>query len=67
MVKAEKIDHICIAVRDLAQARRNYEELLGFEPAAQYVAESEKIRVVRYYLGEVALELMEPTTPDCEV
>jgi methylmalonyl-CoA/ethylmalonyl-CoA epimerase len=31
------------------------------------VAESEKIRVARYYIGEVAFELMESTSPDGEV
>ncbi len=60
-MKATAIDHISIAVRDLDAARKAYEETLGLEPAFEYVAESEKIRVVRYYLGEVALELMEDT------
>jgi methylmalonyl-CoA/ethylmalonyl-CoA epimerase len=66
-VKAEKIDHICIAVKNLDQARRTYEDTFGLVPAHEYVAESENIRVVRYYLGEVALELMESTTPDGDV
>jgi methylmalonyl-CoA/ethylmalonyl-CoA epimerase len=67
MVKATIIDHICIAVKDLAKARKIYEERLGLELAYQYVAESEKIHVARYYVGEVALELMEATGPDSEV
>ncbi len=58
-MKAEAIDHICIAVKDLKAAARVYEETLGLEPAAEYVSQREKIRVLRYYLGEVALELME--------
>jgi methylmalonyl-CoA/ethylmalonyl-CoA epimerase len=66
-LKAEKIDHICIAVKDLDQARRIYEETLGLELALEYVAESENIHVARYYLGEVALELMESTSPDGDV
>jgi len=66
-LKADKIDHICIAVKNLDQARRIYEETLGFELALEYVAESENIRVARYYLGEVALELMESTSPDGDV
>lgn len=60
-MKAKAIDHICIAVKDLDLARKTYEETLGLEPTVEYVAESEKIKVVRYYLGEVALELMEDT------
>jgi methylmalonyl-CoA/ethylmalonyl-CoA epimerase len=31
------------------------------------VAPSEKIKVARYYIGEVAVELMESTAPDGEV
>ncbi len=62
-----RIDHICLAVRNLAAARRIYEDVLGLELDCEYVAESEKIKVARYYIGEVALELMESTTPDGEV
>lgn len=66
-MKATAIDHICIAVRDLDKARVNYEQVLGLKPDGEYEAPLESIRVVRYYLGEVALELMEPTNDDCEV
>jgi len=74
-MKLRGIDHICIAVKDLEKARRVYEEDLGLELHCTYVAESEKIRVARYYIGDpsagsgqaVALELMEPTAPDSEV
>ncbi len=67
MTQASAIDHICIAVKDLAQARKVYEERLGLELSLEYAAESEKIKVARYYLGEVALELMESTGPDGDV
>lgn len=66
-MKAQAIDHICIAVKDLAQARQTYEETLGLKLAQEYEAESEKIRVARYYLGEVALELMEDLDGSGEV
>lgn len=66
-MEAEKIDHICIAVKDLDKAQKVYEETLGLKLRIKYVAESEKIRVARYYIGEVALELMESTDPDSEV
>ena len=67
MVKATAIDHICIAVKDLARARQDWESRLGLEPCLEYVMESEKIRVARYYLGAVALELMEGLDPDSDV
>ncbi len=66
-MEAEAIDHICIAVKNLEEAQNAYEGTLGLKLAVKYVAESEKIRVARYYLGDVALELMEATDKDSEV
>jgi len=63
-MKVEKIDHICFAVKDLDQAVKAYEETLGLTPDLTYVEESEKIKVARYNLGGVAVELMESTSPD---
>ena len=62
-----QIDHICFAVRDLREAKKVYGENLGVVPAVEYEAESEHIRVARYYIGEVAVELIEATSPDGEV
>lgn len=63
-----KIDHICIAVKNLAEARKTWEPFLGKSgPDDAYVDEAEKIRVARYWVGEVGFELMESTTPDGEV
>ena len=66
-MKLKAIDHLCFAVRDLGQARKTYEEDLGLELHGLYVSRGEKIRVARYYIGDVALELIEPTAPDSEV
>jgi len=66
-MKATGIDHLCFAVKDLDAAMKTYEETLGLVPDGVYVAPTEKIRVARYYLGPVALELMEPTEPDSDV
>ena len=67
-MKVNKIDHICVAVRNLEQARKVWEPVLGKSaPDDAYVDEPEKIRVARYWLGEVGFELMESTTPDGEV
>jgi len=63
-----KVDHICIAVKDLEAAKKVWEPMLGKSgPDDAYVDEPEKIRVARYWIGEVGLELMESTTPDGEV
>jgi len=67
-MKANKLDHICIAVRDLENARRIWEPLLGKTAHDDaYVDELEKIRVARYWLGGVGFELMESTTPEGDV
>ncbi len=66
-MKLRAIDHLCIAVKDLEKARRAYEEDLGLELHSLYEAESEKIKVARYYLGDVALELIQATSSDSEV
>ena len=67
-MKINKIDHICIAVKNLDEARKKWEPILGKpEPDDPYVDEGEKIRVARYWLGEVGFELMESTSPDGEV
>jgi methylmalonyl-CoA/ethylmalonyl-CoA epimerase len=66
-MKIEKIDHICFAVKDLEDTKRVYREDFGLMPAFEYIAESEKIKVARYYIGEVAVEFMESTSPEGEV
>ena len=67
-MQVNKIDHICIAVRDLDKAREVWEPVLGKEgPDDEYVDEAEKIKVARYWIGEVGFELMESTADDGEV
>jgi len=67
-MKINRIDHICIAVRNLTEARKTWEPVLGkSRPDDEYVDESEKIKVARYRVGEVGFELMESTTPDGDV
>ena len=66
-MKLEKIDHICFAVKDLEETKKVYKEDFGLTPTHEYVAESEKIKVARYYIGDVAVECMESTAPDGEV
>lgn len=66
-MKIERIDHICFAVKDLEETKRTYREDFGLIPDCEYVAESEKIKVARYYIGEVGVEFMESTSSDGEV
>lgn len=67
-MKVNKVDHICIAVKNLEGARKVWEPVLGkSRPDDEYIDESEKIKVARYWVGEVGFELMESTTPDGDV
>ncbi|MCZ7663869.1 MAG: VOC family protein [Thermoleophilia bacterium] len=67
-MKINKIDHICIAVKDLDEARKVWEPILGkAQPDDPYVDPESKIRVARYWLGDVGFELMESTSPDGDV
>jgi methylmalonyl-CoA/ethylmalonyl-CoA epimerase len=67
-MKTNRLDHLSIAVRDLDAARKIWEPVLGkTEPDDSYVDESEKIRVARYWIGEIGFELMESTSPDGDV
>jgi len=67
-MEINKIDHICIAVKDLEAAKKVWEPVLGKTgPDDAYVDELEKINVARYMVGEVGFELMESTTPDGDV
>ncbi|MFC2014286.1 VOC family protein, partial [Chloroflexota bacterium] len=49
-MKTNLIDHISIAVRDLDQARKVYENLLGLELDSILVVPKEKIKIARYYV-----------------
>ncbi|OPY69281.1 MAG: Glyoxalase/Bleomycin resistance protein/Dioxygenase superfamily protein [Syntrophorhabdaceae bacterium PtaU1.Bin034] len=66
-MKIQKIDHICFAVKDLERTKQIYRDSFQLVPEVEYIAESEYIKVARYYIGEVAVEFMESTSPKGEV
>src|SRR5256885_6969895 len=57
------IDHLGIAVKSLAEARKFYEKL-GLQVVAEEVVEHEKVKVAMVPLGESRIELLEATGPD---
>jgi methylmalonyl-CoA/ethylmalonyl-CoA epimerase len=67
-MKVKRVDHICVAVKNLDEARKVWEPFLGKDkPDDAYEDPAEKIRVARYWVGEVGFELMESTSPDGHV
>ena len=61
-MKVLKIDHLGIAVKDLAEAVQAYESL-GFVVEARHDVPTEKVRAAFLPVGESHLELLEPTDP----
>ena len=61
-MKILKIDHLGIAVKDLAEAVKSY-EALGFDVDATHEVPTEKVRTAFLPAGESHLELLEPTDP----
>lgn len=57
------IDHLGIAVKSLAQARKFYEQL-GLKVGGEEVVAHEKVKVAMVPLGESRIELLEPTATD---
>jgi methylmalonyl-CoA/ethylmalonyl-CoA epimerase len=61
------IDHLGIAVESLEAASAFYREVLGLEPAGVEEVPDQKVRVAMFRVGEVRIELLEPTSPDSPV
>lgn len=68
MIGITRIDHICIAVRDLPEAMVRWGKFLGREePDLMYTHDEESIQVARYCVGEVGYELMCSTREGSDV
>lgn len=59
-----KIDHIGIAVRDLKEAIKFYEEMLGLKVTEIEEVADQKVRVAFLPSGDSEVELLESTTAD---
>jgi len=63
----QKIDHLGIAVRSLAEAVKYYEEALGLKCEQIEEVPSQKVRAAFFSVGGVHLELLEPTAPESPI
>lgn len=61
------LDHIGIAVADLAEALAFYRDALGLDVAPPEEVPSQRVRAHFVPLGEAAIELLEPTSPDSPI
>jgi methylmalonyl-CoA/ethylmalonyl-CoA epimerase len=60
------IDHLGIAVKSLAEAKKFYQDL-GLDVMPEETVEAEKVRVAMVPVGESRIELLEPTSPDSTI
>ncbi|MBW2521370.1 MAG: methylmalonyl-CoA epimerase [Deltaproteobacteria bacterium] len=63
----QKIDHVGIAVHSVAEARKFYEEVLGLECEGEETVESQKVKTAFFRIGEVHIELLEPTSEESPI
>ena len=62
-----KIDHLGIAVPSLELALPYYEKALGLKCEHREEIASQKVRTAFFSVGDVHLELLEPTSPDSPI
>jgi methylmalonyl-CoA epimerase len=63
----KKIEHIGIAVKSIEEAKRFYEEVLGLECEKVEEVATQKVRTAFYRVGDVHIELLEPTSDDSPI
>ncbi len=62
-----KIDHLGIAVRSLDESITYYEDVLGLTCEGREEVESQKVRTAFFAVGDVHIELLEPTAEDSPI
>ena len=61
------IDHIGIAVHSIEESRKFYENILGLKCYKIEEVTDQKVKTAFFKLGEVKIELLEPTDPESPV
>lgn len=64
MFKVICVDHIGIAVSDLAAAKKLYTEVLGLTATGEEEIAQQKVKTTFVPCGQAELELLESTSPD---
>ena len=63
----KQINHIGIAVRSLDAHIPFYRDVLGFQMAEIEEVADQKVRVAMFKVGEVNIELLEPTSEESPI
>ena len=62
-----KVDHIGVAVSNLEESVKFYEEILGLKLQGIETVEEQKVKVAFLPVGDTEVELLEATTPDSPI
>lgn len=62
-----KVDHIGVAVSNLEESIKFYEEILGLKLNGTEVVEEQKVKVAFMPIGDTEIELLEATSPDSAI
>ncbi len=63
-MKTLKVDHIGIAVKNLDETLKFYEDVLGMECTGKEEVDEQKVRVAFLPVGDSEVELLESTDPE---
>lgn len=63
-MKASHIEHLGIAVANLEESIRYYEQVLGFKCYSIEEVKDQKVRTAFFKVGQTKIELLESTAPD---
>lgn len=63
----KKINHIAIAVRNIEESARFYQDVLGLTLSGIETVTEQKTKVGFFKIGETNIELVQPTEPDSPV
>lgn len=61
------IEHIGIAVNNIEEAKKYYENILGLKCYAIEEVEDQKVKTAFFMIGQTKIELLEPTSEDSAV
>jgi methylmalonyl-CoA/ethylmalonyl-CoA epimerase len=62
-----KVNHIAVAVRDIEEAAKFYEQLLGLKMSGVESVPSNKVKAGFIPVGDTRIELVQPESPDSPV
>jgi len=63
----KKVDHVAIAVKDLDEAIKTYENLLGIKPSHIEEVPDQGIKAALLVIGDMEIELIQPIKSDTGV